>query len=324
MNVKDTLIGIAIGDAFGVGIEFQDRRWIREHVDFTKFLNPRTSRYGENYESGFYSDDTEHSIGVLKALMDPRKFSIDLLLNLWKSEYEVDRKEKGFPRRGHGSIKDWYEGFKTIEAVRDLQRARDDPGNAPPMRAVPLGFADPKKINEYAIINADTTHPHPKARAASILVARAAEYMIVRHGEQAGVIEYCKTFIDEKDTIRLLEEANHLDIPERLDEKDYEVLCGPQPIQDLGIELYGLPCASMRTAISSLYIIKHSQNAFTGLKQAIHLGGDVDSAAAICTGVLAGRFGLSSLPSFLLEQTEGIAKLEQLASEFERYQALPI
>ena len=72
----------------------------------------------------------------------------------------------------------------------------------------------------------------------------------------------------------------------------------------------------MRTSISSLYIIKHSPDAFTGLKHAINLGGDVDSIAAICTGILAGRFGLKSLPQYLLEQTEGITKLEKLASEF--------
>ena len=165
MGLKNTLIGIDCGDAFGVGIEFQDRRWIGENVDFTEFVNRRTGRHGKNYEPGFYSDDTEHSIGVLRALTDPRDFSVELLLDLWKSEYETDKNKKGFPRQGHGSIKDWYEGHTTIEEIRDSQRGRDDPGNAPPMRAVPLGFANPERIEEYAIINADATHPHPKGQA---------------------------------------------------------------------------------------------------------------------------------------------------------------
>lgn len=325
MTLKNTLIGIAIGDAFGVGIEFQDRRWIRENVDFTRFVNQRTGRHGENYESGFYSDDTEHSIGVLKAIMDSREFSVDLLLDLWKSEYETDKAEKGFPRQGHGSIKDWYEGKKPIEAIQDSQRDRDDPGNAPPMRAVPLGFADPERMNDYAIINADATHPHPKARAASILIARATEYLVVNAGEQDKVIDYCKRFIEDEDTLRLLERANRLDAPNKLDYSGYGVLCGPQPIpffSSRGNNLYGLPCASMRTGVSSLYIVKHSPDAFTGLKHAINLGGDVDSVAAICSGILAGRFGVESLPSFMLKQTEGLEKMEKLASEFETYQRL--
>ena len=32
-------LGYAIGDAFGAGVEFQDRNWIRRHVDFTRFVN---------------------------------------------------------------------------------------------------------------------------------------------------------------------------------------------------------------------------------------------------------------------------------------------
>ncbi len=317
------MLGIAIGDAFGVGIEFQDRRWIRENIDFSRYFNARTGRHGENYKPGFYSDDTEHSIGVLKALMDPRRFNIDLLLELWLDEYLIDKLGKGYPRQGHGSIKQWYEGKKPIEAIQDSQRDRDDPGNAPPMRAVPLGFANPEHMNEYAIINADATHPHPKGRAASILVARAAEHLVVRRGEQNKVIFHCKQFIDDEDTLALLEQADNLSSPEDLRDSDYEVLCGPQPIPYFaarGNDLCGLPCASMRTGVSSLYIVKHSPDAFTGLKHAINLGGDVDSVAAICTGILAGRFGLDSLPGFMLGDVEGRDKLERIAEEFEAYQ----
>lgn len=319
MFVEDTMIGIAIGDAFGVGIEFQDRLWIKNNVDFTKFINRRTGKHGLNYEPGFYSDDTEHSIGVLKALTPPRMFTIDKLLDLWRQEYETDLAKKGFPRQGHGSIKGWYEGKVPIEVVQDSQRERVNPGNAPPMRAVPLGFAPARDMDKYAIINADATHPHPKARAASILVARACEYIVVDELNQDYVINYCKRFIKEPETIKLLEEADCLPQPEFLDDTGYEILCGPQPIPFLkskGTTLYGLPCDSMRTAVSSLYILKHSRDAFSGLKDSIRFGGDVDSIAAICTGILAGRYGLDSLPKFMLLQTEGIDRMRTLSEEF--------
>lgn len=41
MNIENILLGTAIGDAFGAGVEFQDRNWIRKNVDFTKFINVR-------------------------------------------------------------------------------------------------------------------------------------------------------------------------------------------------------------------------------------------------------------------------------------------
>jgi len=76
----------------------------------------------------------------------------------------------------------------------------------------------------------------------------------------------------------------------------------------------------LRTAISSLYILKHAPDTFTGLQYAINLGGDVDSIAAICTGILAGRYGLDSLPKFMREETEGVEKLKAIGAQFAQYQ----
>lgn len=41
MDFKALFLGYAIGDAFGAGVEFQDRQWIRQNVDFTKLVNAR-------------------------------------------------------------------------------------------------------------------------------------------------------------------------------------------------------------------------------------------------------------------------------------------
>ena len=40
-DIENFLIAFAIGDAFGAGVEFQDRNWIRENVDFTQPTNAR-------------------------------------------------------------------------------------------------------------------------------------------------------------------------------------------------------------------------------------------------------------------------------------------
>jgi len=45
------------------------------------------------------------------------------------------------------------------------------------------------------------------------------------------------------------------------------------------------------------------------------MGGDVDSLAAIITGILAGKYGLQSLPKFMIDNVEGKEKLECLAKE---------
>jgi len=320
MKIEEMLLGTAIGDAFGVGLEFQDRDWIKKNVDFSSFVNRRDKNYAHGYESGYYSDDTEHTIGLVEALLDPRPFSEELLLEKWKEEYEHDKKRKGFPRQGHGSIQDWYEERKTIAEVRAGQQNRSDPGNAPAMRAVPLGLLPSNLINNYAIINASATHPHPQAEAASILVARASEYMIAKEGNRNFIFDYCTQFISHPETLQYLEEIMNLPELDKLTKAGFEKLCGPQPIPHfITRKVKGLPGTSMRTAGAALYTIKHSSNTFSALKNAIYLGGDVDSIAAVCTGILAGRYGLESLPQFMIKKVEGRERLHHLSLRLDTY-----
>ncbi|MBT30164.1 MAG: ADP-ribosylglycohydrolase [Thalassobius sp.] len=330
MNFEDVLLGIAIGDAFGAGLEFQDRDWIKANVDFSKFINARhlintfdvdTNIFTKNYNEWDYTDDTEMTIGVINALLSKEQFSEELLLKHWTIEYNKGIKEKGYGRNGHGSMRWVFNGEKSIEEVRVFQRDRKYPGNAPPMRAVPLGFLLSDDIDKYAIINADATHPHPKTRAASIIVARATEYLLVKYENSNKIISYCLKHIQgiDKETADLLTLVNQLPTPSELKEQHYEVLCGKQPITKPrflpGIK--GLPSDAMLTGACVLYVLKHSTSAFDGLKNAIKIGGDVDSIASICTGILAGRYGIDSLPNFMVKNVEAKEKLRQLASTFQ-------
>lgn len=322
-KIRDMLLGIAVGDAFGAGIEFQDRDWIKDNVDFTKFVNEREGERAEGYEPGLYSDDTEHSIGLMEALMSRRPFSEGLLLEMWKREYDNDRKAKGFPRQGHGTIKDWYEGRKTIDEVKAEQAAREDPGCGPAMRAVPLGLVDHGLISRYAAINADASNGTEKARAASVLVARASEYLMVKGGMPEGVFGYCKEFISDKETLEYLGRLERLPKSCGLNESDFEILCGPQPIpyfkEAYGVEIRGMPDSAMRVAGAALHITSYAKDAFAGLRDAVSLGGDVDSVAAVCAGILGGRYGLGSLPRFMVDGVEGKDRIADMSSRFSEY-----
>ena len=55
-----------------------------------------------------------------KPCLLPNHFQ-QILLEKFKNEYESDKRRKGYPRDGHGSIEDWYTGKKTIEEVRAAQ-----------------------------------------------------------------------------------------------------------------------------------------------------------------------------------------------------------
>lgn len=318
------LIGLSVADAFGAGVEFQDRDWIRDQVDFTRFVNARhqiqiaedrQALFTDNYHAWDYTDDTEMTIGLVKALKDNSPFSEDLLIRKWKEEYVAGFRAKGYGRNGHGSMGWYYRGEKSIEEIRTFQRDRPNPGNAPAMRAVPLGLLPEELINEYASINATATHPNEMAVISSQLVARAANYLLVLCGDPTRVITYCQQAILLNETYEeYLLAIDRLPTYEDLTDTDFIVLCGPQPIVHPyflpGIK--GMPSDAKFTAGCVLYILKHSQDAMDALRKSINLGGDVDSVASITTGILAGSKGLESIPGFMLEATEKIPDLQEL------------
>ncbi|MEO1713901.1 MAG: ADP-ribosylglycohydrolase family protein, partial [Bacteroidota bacterium] len=292
MNIQEILLGIAIGDAYGAGLEFQDRDWIRKHVDFSRFVNARSSiqvpthklkDFTENYHPWDYTDDTEMTIGVIKALIAKAPFNQDLLVEKWKEEYQRGIQAKGFGRNGHGSMRWYYSGQMTIEEIRDFQRNRPNPGNAPAMRAVPVGLLPEEFIDAYARINAEATHPNVSAILSSQYIARSVEFLIGKRGAQGDLIRYCLEKVSLNEEYRsYLSRVDQLGSYEDLRASDLEILCGPQPIEEPyflpGIK--GVPSDAKYTTGSVLYLLKNSLDAMDALKKSIGLGGDVDSLAS--------------------------------------------
>ena len=283
------------------------------------FFIEQKELFTKNYQVWDYTDDTEMTIGVFRALISKTSFSTNLLIQEWEKEYNKGRTEKGVGRNGHGSISWYYSGEKTIEEIRSFQKNRPNPGNAPAMRAVPIGLMPAHLINIYAAINANATHPNINAILASQCIARAAEFLLIQQGNVHNLIPYCiKTVPLNKEYLSYLKAVEQLPAYNDLTEKDFEILCGTQPIQApyflAGIK--GVPSDSKYTTGCVLYVLKNSKNSFDALKKSINLGGDVDSFASITTGIMAGVKGLESIPSFMLEKIEGRKYLEDLSYQF--------
>ncbi len=325
MQLSNLLLGLAIGDAYAAGLEFQDRDWIRQHVDFTHFINMREhiqvapeklTAFTAHYQPWDYTDDTEMTIGSIKALCSGQGITEQVLVDHWEAEYREGLQRKGYGRNGHGSMAWYYEGRLSMAEVRDFQRHRANPGNAPAMRAIPFGLVEEDLVNSYAAVNALSTHPNAQAVQSSQIVARAARYFLVENGTAEGLIPYCLQKIElDEGYQNYLQSVDELPVYDNLGDAEFTILCGLQPIREPyflpGIK--GLPSDSKYTAGAVLYILKQASDAFDALKKSVYLGGDVDSLAALTTGILAGRFGLESLPAYMMEAVEGKDYLRKIA-----------
>jgi ADP-ribosylglycohydrolase len=329
--VRNMLLGFAIGDAYGAGVEFQDRNWMRENVDFSLFVNARhliqipadqLAAFTQDYQAWDYTDDTEMTIGLIKALMSDELFTAENLLRHIDAEYRQGMQEKGHGRNGHGSLRWYFEGTKSIQEILDFQRDRPNPGNGAMVRAVPLGLLPAHVINDFAAINARATHPNPLAIIASQCVAWATEFMLKKQGDAADIFNYCAENIMLNEEYKTyLSAVDKLPAFQELTDAGFAILCGPQPIQAPYFlpGIHGLPSDSKFTAGSILYIIKHSKTAFEALKMAILLGGDVDSAASVATGIMAARHGIASIPQYMQENIEGKNYLQSVAKKLHQF-----
>lgn len=346
------LIGDAIGDAFGAIIEMQDAYWIRRSVSFDRWpKNPmRRTEWNTNTACGMYTDDCEMTVGLVNGLLaHGLQLGEEEMLKAWQAEWDLAKKRPrpappGAERNGHGSIKTYFRGFREIDEVRRLQASKEDPGNAPPMRALPLAYVRDAKIRErLCILNANATHPHPRARAASFLMAEGARWLIVEEGDQKEVISVSLQRLQHSNARDAATEAHlaKLDALEdyhdwgdrfnKMPASTHEILCGPQPCppadgigagDDGSSKMHGLWSDAMRTSGLVLYLLKHHRGPLDILRASVDIGGDVDSIAALCLGVVGGSAGLgfgeaNGLPWFLLEEVEGVEYLHAKGQRFQ-------
>ena len=283
---QNMLLGIAFGDALGVGFELlMNREKVKEKFKFNHYLPG-----GPGWKSGQYSDDTQMSIAVTELLISKQKFSRTNLADYFLRVYSRD------PHNGYGgSVREGLKKSKTTKEFLGIIPGNSS-GNGACMRAVPIGVL-PKieDVIKYAKINAKITHNVVSAIASSVCVAVASHYFYYNLGKPEKVFDYC------------------INICEKIDKESTEYFKAIRDMQKLNPvllfgrenEFKGVPVNGMRTAGAVLYIIsRFYKDPSKTLKEAILLGGDTDTTASICLGIIAIKTGIKKLPSFLFSNLE--------------------
>jgi poly(ADP-ribose) glycohydrolase ARH3 len=295
------LLGLAIGDALGGKFEAQSAEAIRTRFPTAEAL------IGYPQEEIWYTDDTQMAIGVAETLVAHGQIIEEHLCSAFVSNY--------VPSRGYGrgarAVLEAMEDGRDHRQVAEQYFPGGSYGNGAAMRVAPVGlfFGDaPGQLLEQARLSALPTHVHPLGIEGAKLLARAVALCsrAVRFDRAAFFADLLSACESTEYRAKLAQAAN---------------LESPAELIELGNRIEALE--SVPTAIASFALKPESYEAT--VSNAVFLGGDTDTIAAMA-GALSGAYlGTAGLPQRLAARLEsspkGRAYLAKLADDlFAAYQ----
>ena len=290
------LLGLAVGDALGAHFEAQPAEFIARRYPTVEalFERPPEGRY-------CYTDDTQMAIGVAETLVACGCIDEAEICRRFAANYIPSR---GYGRGARVVLDAMAEGSDHKYWAENLFPGGSH-GNGAAMRVAPVGLMfrhDRSRLWDEARLSALPTHVHPLGVEGAQLLALAV-----------GLASLAES---------LHREDFFAALAERCPSPEYS---GPlrraaqvQEPRDLGLFGNGIAAAdSAVTAIACFGLTPQSYEQTIG--NAILLGGDTDTIAAMAGAISGAYLGREAIPAWLLDRLEdgyqGRSYLESLAAQ---------
>lgn len=296
-KIASALIGVCVGDALGVPVEFQDRS--------ERLLHPVTTMIGDGTHEqlpGTWSDDSSLTLCLADVLCH-QGYDLDAIAQSFCRWYQA-----GF-WTARGEIFDLggttemaiirlQQGVPPLEAGERSDRSN---GNGSLMRILPLVFLYKQESFPDLIAkvhnSSKITHAHPRSQMAcgiyiSIAIA-LLEGMTFKQAYLSGV-ERIKPFYEVGELgkeLRYFQRILSGEI-ERVDSKD---------IESSGYVIHTLE--------ASLWCLLTTSSYSEAVLKAVNLGDDTDTTAAVTGGLAGIYYGLETIPP---EWVETIARKDEI------------
>ncbi|MET9297368.1 ADP-ribosylglycohydrolase family protein [Streptomyces sp. NPDC003077] len=325
-RVRGCLLGGAIGDALGAGIEFDSLDAIRK-THGPEGVTDYVPAYGRR---GAVTDDTQMTLFTVDGLI---RAQVRRDTGAWHPPTDVHRAYL----RWAATQRDWgpderEEGAGWL-AREEWLYARRAPGNAclsgladpvmgtmeqpknpgskgcgAVMRSAPFGLLvgwDADLVFQLAAECAVQTHGHPTGYLAAGALAVITH--AVTRGEDLNAAVH-------KALARLSGHSGHEETTEALQQALSAVREGvPTPAR---VESLGAGWTAEEALAIGVYCALVAEDVRHGLLLAVNHGGDSDSTGAICGNLLGALHGETALPPVWLAELEGRATILQLADDF--------
>lgn len=264
------LLGMAVGDALGLPCEGLSRKRLPK-------LFPNRDHYAFWGHSGWVSDDTEHQILVIQALVasagESESFKRHLACGL---RWWLMRAPAGIGMATLRAIGKLWLGFSPSRS------GVFSAGNGPAMRSPILGVVfgeQPDKMQALVKISTEMTHRDPKAFYGALAVALAAHMAATGHGNDREPVHHIlKEHLGQTDLWPWLEKV-FASVEQGQATLDFAAALGCEK---------GVTGYMYHTVPVALHAwLSHPQDLPVVLKSVIACGGDTDTVAAIAGAITA-------------------------------------
>lgn len=298
MKVKDGIIGLIIGDALGVPVEFEYRESLKE--------DPVTDIIGYgtyNMPPGTWSDDSSMAIATMASIVNKQGIDYDDIMCefiewIKNGKYTQYNHTFDYGITTRTGIENYING---CEATLSGPTGERDNGNGSLMRILPMAFIP--NIDYETIENiSGLTHGHPRSKIACVLYIEIAKSMLEKDLTINEHVDFAcnkiKKYYKDSDELKHFERIFNDDLHDEdtISSKGYVI----------------------STFESVIYCLKNTNNYSDAVLKAVNLGRDTDTVAAICGGLAGIYYRYDSIP---IDWIDKIPKIEKVLDLCERYEA---
>lgn len=293
MKVKDGIVGLVVGDALGVPVEFKSRKYLLE--------NPVTGMMGHgtyDMPKGTWSDDSSLALATMQSIVNRNAIDYEDILHEF-SLFVHEGKYTQYHGFDYGNTTaraiDRFESG--IEALKCGGTSEYETTNGSLMRILPVAFIDGI---DYAGIEkvSGITHAHERSKIACVLYIEIAKSMI---NNDLDISEHIQKSCEK--IKQYYEESDELVHFKRIFENDLD------DVESTFYVVETLECA--------LHCLLTTTSYREAVLKAVNLGNDTDTVGAVCGGIAGIYYGFDDIPADWIDDIPQIDYVIGLCSQFE-------
>lgn len=301
-NIQSLIFGQAIGDALGLASEFMTKEEVKYFYPngIRSYDDIIQDRHRSLWQKGTWTDDTDQMLCILDSIIENKTIDLTDIAKRFVAWKQTSGIGIGRHTLNVLSIGDYVENpFKASELIWNISR-KQNAANGAIMRTAILGcwnYTDWEQVKANTENVCKLTHFDPRCVGSCVIITYIAhQYLTNQDVQKSDII----CIANEYDS-RIIE---------------YVELAYQNNIEALKLDEQGKIGYTLKTMSATLWAYNYSPDFYSGLRNVIEQGGDADTNGAVAGALLGLKFGLNSIPKYLIDKLVGKDFLANKINDF--------